>query len=32
VEAVTISAYDPAQDAGGRVRAALRGVLADIAA
>jgi arginase len=27
VEAVTISAYDPAQDAGGGVRAALRGVL-----
>jgi arginase len=32
VEAVTISAYDPAHDAGGGVRRALRGVLEAVAA
>jgi arginase len=32
VEAVTISAYDPAHDTGGGVRAALRGVLRELAA
>ena len=32
VEAVTISAYDPAQDTGGGVRAALRGVLKELGA
>jgi hypothetical protein len=32
VEAVTISAYDPAHDVGGGVRRALRGVLEAVAA